>query len=124
MYCKNCGKEINGDANFCPYCGCSIKSTTNQSYNESNYNSNVNTTNAILGTLVTVVLLGGIRRQLYYWNGRYFLDPYCLRPFGFPRRIIGGPFGPYRGPHHIGGHGPGGFGGHGPGGFGGHGPGR
>ena len=21
MYCRNCGKEINGVASFCPYCG-------------------------------------------------------------------------------------------------------
>lgn len=24
MYCKNCGKEIEDDSSFCPYCGSSV----------------------------------------------------------------------------------------------------
>ena len=29
MYCKNCGKEINNDAEFCPYCGDSTNENNN-----------------------------------------------------------------------------------------------
>ena len=29
MYCRNCGKEINGDAVFCQYCGCKVVLTDN-----------------------------------------------------------------------------------------------
>lgn len=83
-----------------------------------------------LGTLVAVSLLGGMTRQLYYYGGRYFLDPYCRRPFLSPHLIMGGhrpigrppmggmhgpggPHGGFGGPHggpHGGG--PGGHGGH------------
>lgn len=28
MYCKNCGKEIDENVNFCPYCGASQSSTS------------------------------------------------------------------------------------------------
>lgn len=129
-YCPNCGISVDSDAAFCKNCGTALNSSyTNQ--NTTN-NSSVNTGD-ILGTLVAVSLVGGLTRQLYFYNGRYFLDPYCRRPFVGPR-IIGphhpiGPRGPIgMRPHHMGGmhhgghRGPGGFGGPrggGPGGFGG-----
>jgi hypothetical protein len=59
----------------------------------------MNTVAGILGTLVTVSLIGGLTRQLYYYGGRYFLDPYCRRPFGSPHLICGR----YMGGHMIGG---------------------
>jgi hypothetical protein len=54
--------------------------------------------------LVTVSLIGGLTRRLYYYGGRYFLDPYCRRPYGSPHLICGGPMGgphggPMGGPH-------------------------
>ena len=46
MYCRNCGKEINGVASFCPYCGAKTtvmmpepeKERVNWGLNESNAN--------------------------------------------------------------------------------------
>lgn len=47
MYCSNCGKEIEPDSRFCPYCGNQVNGGTNQSdststqyYNPNQYNSN------------------------------------------------------------------------------------
>lgn len=31
MYCQNCGKQVNDDFSFCPYCGCNIFSNNTQS---------------------------------------------------------------------------------------------
>lgn len=30
MYCKNCGKEVDGDSKFCPYCGTNIEPKVRQ----------------------------------------------------------------------------------------------
>lgn len=125
-YCSNCGAKIDNNASYCSSCGSPLNNTT--------YTNQTSTTstNDILGTLVAVSLVGGITRQLYYYNGRYFMDPYCRRPFVGPRiigphRPMGMPHGPaphgmFRGGPHPG---PRGFGGpHGPGGPRGGGPGR
>ena len=34
-YCIHCGKEIKDEAVVCPSCGCSVKETKEQDYNES-----------------------------------------------------------------------------------------
>ncbi len=87
-YCSNCGNSVSSSASFCSNCGVSL----NQDSSTSGINSSSNTTTSnggnILGTLVAVSLFGGITRQLYYYNGRYFLDPYCRNPFIGPR-ILG-----------------------------------
>lgn len=46
MYCRNCGKEINDTASFCPYCGAMVAitrtevkiETVHQGMNDSNEN--------------------------------------------------------------------------------------
>jgi len=131
-YCQNCGYEVPSDANFCPSCGSSLNSS-NSSYTKSNSNESSSNTAEILGTLVTVGLLSGLTQQLFYRNGMYYYDRYCMRPYPMhlihsywhhgPRPMPGG-FGPgfrpggmmrggaprgFGGPH-GGGHG-GGFGG-------------
>lgn len=83
-FCPACGSSLTNQAvNYCPYCGAQINaSQTTATYSNGNDLSNV------LGTLVTVSLIGGLTRQLYYYGGRYFLDPYCRRPYGMPHRIL------------------------------------
>lgn len=122
-YCSNCGSKADNNASYCSNCGSPLNGTSSYA----SQTATTTSTSDILGTLVAVSLVGGITRQLYYYNGRYFFDPYCRRPFVGPRiigphRPMGMPHGPaphgmFRGAPH----GPGGFGGPhgGPGGFGG-----
>lgn len=117
MYCPNCGNNI-GTANFCSNCGAQANGSTNQTnYNNTTSQSSVGN---ILGTLVTVGLLSGLTQQLFYYNGMYYYDRFCRRPFpmgligiphhrmpmhrpmgmmGGPRGHIGGPMGGLRGGH-------------------------
>lgn len=84
-YCPNCGNQVNNGDMYCSNCGNSLSGATNYS------NSNIAMSSGagdILGTLVVVSLVGGLTRELYFHNGRYFLDPYCRRPFR-GARIIG-----------------------------------
>ncbi|MDE7301641.1 MAG: zinc ribbon domain-containing protein, partial [Clostridia bacterium] len=83
-FCPNCGSTLTDTtANYCPYCGAQI----NAAQTTASYSDNGDLTN-VLGTLVTVSLVGGLTRQLYYYGGRYFIDPYCRHPYGFPHRIL------------------------------------
>ncbi len=88
-YCPNCGTNVDNSASYCPNCGTML----NASYTNTTASANTTSTSTgdILGTLVAVSLIGGLTRQLYYYNGRYFLDPYCRRPFGSPHMILGRP---------------------------------
>jgi hypothetical protein len=115
-YCPNCGQSVSASDRFCSSCGAALDgSTANTTYATNTANvsagttsSGVNTVAGILGTLVTVSLIGGLTRQLYYYGGRYFLDPYCRRPYGSPHLIcgrfmgghpmMGGPHGGFGGP--------------------------
>lgn len=91
-YCPNCGSSISG-ANYCPNCGAQINADgTAYGASTGSAASSAGTVAAsVLGTLVTVSLVNGLTRRLYYYGGRYFLDPYCRRPFGSPHMIMGGP---------------------------------
>lgn len=94
-FCPNCGRQVNAGDRFCAECGTSLSGNT--SNNNNTYANNGGGTastsgmGAILGTLVAVSLIGGITRQLYYYNGRYFYDPYCRRSFMSPHMILGRP---------------------------------
>lgn len=130
-YCPNCGASVNSGASFCSNCGAALNGGSYSGESTASANNNSANTGNILGTLVAVSLLGGLTRQLYYYNGRYFLDPYCRRPFGSPHMIVGrhrpmgmrpmmpphagphGPMSPHGGGFHGGPHG-GGFHGGGP----------
>ncbi len=116
-YCSNCGNSVESSATYCSNCGTALNggpSISNSTGNNSG--SATSAAGTILGTLVTVSLLGGLTRQLYYYNGRYFLDPYCRNPFvgprilGHRRHMMGmhrGPMHPrggFGGPHGGGGH--------------------
>ena len=86
-YCSNCGTAVDASASFCPNCGTALNGgAANTNTNANNAGSGLGT---VLGTLVAVSLIGGLTRQLYYYNGRYFLDPYCRRPFMSPHLILG-----------------------------------
>jgi hypothetical protein len=111
-YCPNCGQSVSTSDRFCAACGASLdgSSTGGTAYSgttattTSGVSSGLNTATGILGTLVTVSLIGGLTRQLYYYGGRYFLDPYCHRPYMTPHLICGRPMGmgmhpPMGGPH-------------------------
>jgi hypothetical protein len=104
-YCPNCGQSVSLNDSFCSSCGTQLNggtTTNNANYATTNTNSGLGTAAGILGTLVTVSLLGGLTRQLYYYGGRYFLDPYCHRPYMTPHLICGRPMGmhpPMGGPH-------------------------
>lgn len=118
-YCPNCGQSVDSAASFCPSCGAALNGGSN-TYNNTNAGYSNTAGNAfsaasgILGTLVAVSLVGGLTRQLYYYGGRYFLDPYCRRPFASPHLIMGphrmirpmGPVGGFRPPMGGGFHGP------------------
>lgn len=75
MYCTNCGKQILDTVNFCPHCGCQINMKADAS------NSYYRSDGSTKGTLVTVMLMGGTMRQLYYYNGLYYYDRFLTRPF-------------------------------------------
>jgi hypothetical protein len=101
-YCPNCGQSVSVGDSYCSSCGAQLAggaTNNNTAYANTNTNttSGVNTAAGILGTLVTVSLLGGLTRQLYYYGGRYFLDPYCHRPFLSPHLICGRHMGVYHG---------------------------
>ena len=60
MYCKNCGKEINNDAEFCPYCGTSTNENNNiPNMTKQNQSTNPSDTGsagwAVLGFFVPLV---------------------------------------------------------------------
>lgn len=112
-FCSNCGSSVNDSMTFCPACGHALhKSAATQSaafdtaqsatYAAQPQNTGFDAGSAAigaLGTLVAVNLIGGLTRQLYFRGGRYYLDPYCRRPFGNPhlilgRRMLGRPFMP------------------------------
>lgn len=95
-YCPNCGINVDNDASYCKNCGTALNGNNNQNA----YTDNSLNAGNILGTLVAVNLIGGLTRQLYFYNGRYFLDPYCRRPFIGPRII--GPHRPIPPRGHIG----------------------
>ncbi len=105
-YCPNCGTCVDSSASFCQNCGTALNGTSYGGQTAST--ANTTNTGNILGTLVAVSLVGGLTRQLYYYNGRYFLDPYCRRPFGSPHMILGRhrPMGMHPMPPHGGMHGP------------------
>ncbi|MCD7728390.1 MAG: zinc-ribbon domain-containing protein [Clostridia bacterium] len=99
-YCSYCGASVSSNDSYCPNCGAALNASVN---NNNNTQAASNTSSAatgaaagILGTLVAVTLTTGLTRNLYYYGGRYYLDPYCRRPF------VGG----IRGPHHMVGPGP------------------
>lgn len=86
-YCPNCGQCVGDGAAYCSACGTALNG--NATASAANGNSAASTAGTVLGTLVAVNLIGGLTRQLYFYNGRYFLDPYCRRPFGSPHMIVG-----------------------------------
>jgi hypothetical protein len=106
-YCPNCGNTVSADNRFCPSCGTSLTGGTTGATTTTaatgGTTAGLGTATGILGTLVTVSLIGGLTRQLYYYGGRYFLDPYCHRPFMSPHLICGRHMGWHRpmggGPH-------------------------
>ncbi len=83
-YCPNCGNQVNNGDSFCSSCGSSLSGGSSYTQNTTSSTS----VGDILGTLVAVSLVGGLTRDLYYYQGRYFLDPYCRRPFR-GARILG-----------------------------------
>jgi hypothetical protein len=107
-FCPNCGQNVSTSDRFCAACGAQLTGDTTaaKTYTDTSVNTTATTTNTtsdILGTLVTVSLIGGLTRQLYYYGGRYFLDPYCHNPFMSPHLICGRhmppPMRPMGGPH-------------------------
>lgn len=99
-FCPNCGSSVNPNVMFCPVCGTALSGVSNTQYNNNqNYNygyqhpvdNTSSTIGTVLGTLVAVNLIGGLTRQLYYYGGRYYYDPYCRCPFMDMHRIMGRP---------------------------------
>lgn len=101
-FCPNCGSAVNQTDTFCPTCGSAIVGSTsglpagvpiNTPPPTRQYYQSVppvqSTASNILGTLVAVNLINGLTRQLYYYGGRYYLDPYCRNPFLQMGMIVG-----------------------------------
>ena len=85
-FCSNCGASVDPNASDCPQCGNPLSGTANANSNTATGGMNGAD---ILGTLVTVSLVGGLMRQLYFYNGCYYMDPYCRHPFASPHLILG-----------------------------------
>ena len=64
MFCINCGKKLNDDYNFCPYCGFKLTKDTKTK-----------------GTLVNVMVKGGLTKELYYKDGNFYYDSKLEMPF-------------------------------------------
>ncbi len=60
MYCKNCGKEIDDNSTFCPYCGQQINENTDYYYTGNNNNNNIKKESQVIGILAIIFsALGG-----------------------------------------------------------------
>lgn len=89
-YCPNCGAAVDPSASYCSSCGAAVNGVAGTAA-PSAAGGIASAAMGALGTLVAVSLIGGATRRLYYYGGRYFLDPYCRRPFASPHLILGGP---------------------------------
>ncbi len=114
-FCPNCGNSVSSSDAYCPNCGCALNAsgTAASSGTTSGSSTGSGVAKGVVGTLVAVTLLNGLTRNLYYYGGRYYMDPYCRNPYmggiiGRPRPIggprphgpmIGGPRGGMGGPH-------------------------
>ena len=64
MYCKNCGKEIDDNSTFCPYCGQQIAENADKIYKgfnnqNNNYNNNKKESQVIGILAIVFSALGG-----------------------------------------------------------------
>ena len=93
MFCSNCGKPLEPNAKFCSECGAKIESETpsmgdlvmkDGTRNQTLPNMGMmvgSAGNNMMGMLVTVMLLNGMRKNLYYNNGRYYNDSNCTNEY-------------------------------------------
>lgn len=90
-YCPNCGAAVSSGDSYCASCGAALRGGAASGTSGATSIGSAVAAGAAgaLGTLVAVTLVGGLTRNLYYYGGRYFLDPFCRRPF--MGRIMGGP---------------------------------
>ncbi len=103
-YCSNCGASVSSGDMYCASCGAALNGSSSSARTSTGASVGGSIAAGVagaLGTLVAVNLVGGLTRNLYYYGGRYFLDPYCRRPFmgriiGAPRPMMGPRIG---GPH-------------------------
>ena len=72
MYCKNCGKEIEDDSSFCPYCGSSVKGKTLDRKEASDNKGNYATGFGIGGFVVSIVAVLYSHMFIAFW---YFAFP-------------------------------------------------
>lgn len=70
MYCTCCGKQIMDGCNFCPECGVKL-----------NMNAKRGSDFIPLGTYISVPLITGEVKGLYYYNGLFYKDKFCTNPF-------------------------------------------
>lgn len=72
-FCSHCGKEIMDQAVICPGCGCSVQSTTNQSFEEIDY--------SVSGGLVLLAILIPLF-GIIYWPVKAKTRPKCAQACG------------------------------------------
>ena len=95
MYCSNCGAKIEAGAKFCTECGTKVEinnapsmgdvvmkdGVRNQAFPNMGMMVGGGNTGSMMGLLVTVMLLNGMQKNLYYNNGHYFIDPNCQNEY-------------------------------------------
>ena len=65
-YCSNCGKEVNGETNFCPFCGKELSAAGQSTGGNSGYNK-VQERNIVTCIILSIVTLG-IYGIIWYIN--------------------------------------------------------
>lgn len=73
MYCTCCGKEIPSGCNFCPECGAQLNMNIKRGSDDTN--------TSLIGTPVEVMLISGVMKNLYFYNGLFFYDKFCTQQF-------------------------------------------
>lgn len=96
MYCSNCGALLEVGAKFCSNCGAKAPTqektpsmgdivmkdgTRNQNLPNMGMMVGAGAGGSMMGLLVTVMLLNGMQKNLYYNNGHYFNDPSCTKEY-------------------------------------------
>lgn len=94
MYCRKCGKQVDDNANFCPYCGENLTGASNASSSNTTVNADGSTyvkRNRIIAGVLNI-LIAGVGRMYagYVAIGVLQLLAVCLFGAGYIWSLIDG----------------------------------